>query len=308
MLIVFYIKNGKNYMIKSSLALNTLNPRIAREALRWAVLRLQQERIESASLDARVLLEHVLGVSREQLLFSLDLEITKEQYTRLEILVEKRIERQPIAQIIGKREFWGMNFVVSENTLDPRPDSETLIEYVLERVKNRAAALRILDLGTGTGCLILSLLSELPAAKAVAVDYCEKALLIAKENAMALGLIGKVEFICSDWCENISGEFDIIISNPPYIPSDAIAVLAPEVSKFEPKLALDGGKDGFSCYRKIVGALPKVMAKNGFVAFELGIGQQHLMEELARKNDLEVVGVRHDLGGIARCIILQHKT
>ncbi len=280
---------------------------LAREALRWAVLRLQQEKIESASLDARILLEHVLGVSREELLFSLDLVITSEQYARLEMLVEKRIKRQPIAQIIGKREFWGIDFAVSENTLDPRPDSETLIEYVLERIKNRAAALRILDLGTGTGCLLLSLLSELPAAKATGVDCCEKALLVAKENAMALGFSGRVEFVHSDWCKNISGEFDIIISNPPYIPTDVIPTLAPEVSQFEPMLALDGGKDGFDCYRKIIEYLPKFMVKDGFAAFELGIGQQRGMEKLAIENCLEVVGIRHDLGGVARCIILQHK-
>ncbi len=280
---------------------------LAKEALRWAVLRLQQERIESASLDARILLEHVLGVSREQLLFSLDLPITPAQYARLEMLVEKRTQRQPIAQLVGKREFWGMNFVVSEYTLDPRPDSETLIEYVLERIKNRAEVFRVLDLGTGTGCLLLSLLSELPSAKGVGVDYCDNALLVAKENAMALGFAARCEFTRGDWCEKLEGEFDVILANPPYIPTDVIPTLDPEVSEFEPMLALDGGEDGFSCYRKIMKALPSIMAKNGLAAFEFGMGQQRGLEALAVENELEIVGVKHDLSGIARCIIVQHK-
>lgn len=284
-----------------------INEMLAKEALRWAVLRLQQERIESASLDARILLEYVLGVSREQLLFSLDLPIMPEQYARLEALVEKRAKHQPIAQLIGRREFWGMNFVVSEATLDPRPDSETLIEYVLERVKNRADNLRILDLGTGTGCLLLSLLSELPAASGVGVDYCDNALLVARENAMALGFSSRAEFICSNWCEKVEGKFDIILSNPPYIPTKIIQTLEPEVSQFEPKMALDGGEDGFDCYRKIMKLLLGIMAQDGFAAFELGMGQRRGIEELAAENGLEVAGVRNDLGGIARCIVLQHK-
>lgn len=286
---------------------NKVNNILAKEALRWAILKLQQERIESASLDGRILLEYVLGVSREQLLFSLELPITTEQYNRLGILVEKRAQRQPIAQLIGKREFWGMNFVVSENTLDPRPDSETLIEYVLERIKNRADVFRVLDLGTGTGCLLLALLSELPAAKGVGVDYCDEALLVAKENSMALGFAGRSQFTRGDWCEQLEGKFDIILANPPYIPTKVIPTLDPEVSEFEPMLALDGGEDGFSCYRKIMKALPNVLTKNGFAAFELGMGQQRELTALAVENGLEVVGVRNDLSGIARCIILQHK-
>lgn len=283
------------------------NTVLAREALRWAVLKLQQEHIESASLDGRILLEHVLGVSREQLLFSLELPITKEQYNRFGELVEKRAQRQPISQLIGKREFWGINFVVSENTLDPRPDSETLIEYVLESVKNRADNFRVLDLGTGTGCLLLSLLSELPAAKGVGVDYCDRALSVAKENAISLGFASRTDFINGDWCEKLEGEFDIILSNPPYIPTSVIPTLDPEVAEFEPMLALDGGEDGFSCYRKIMRSLPKILAKDGFAAFELGMGQQRELTEIALENSMEVVGAKNDLSGIARCIIVQHK-
>lgn len=280
---------------------------LAKEALRWAVMKLQQERIESASLDARILLEYVLGVNREQLLFSLELPITTEQYDRFAALVEKRVKRQPVSKIIGKREFWGINFAVNENTLDPRPDSETLIEYVLERIENRDAALRILDLGTGTGCLLLSLLSELPAAKGIGVDASEEALTVAKENAAALGLTERTDFVPGDWCSKLEGKFDIIISNPPYIPTAEISALEPEVAEFDPILALDGGADGLNCYRKIMKQLPDMLAKDGFAAFEIGMGQQNGLGAIANENGFEITGSKNDLSGIARCLIVQKK-
>lgn len=280
---------------------------LAKEALRWAVMKLQQERIESASLDARILLEYVLGVNREQLLFSLELPITTEQYDRFATLVAKRAKRQPVSKIIGRREFWGVNFVVNENTLDPRPDSETLIEYVLERIENRDTALRILDLGTGTGCLLLSLLSELPVATGVGIDASPDALLVAKENAVALGFTERTDFIVGDWCSSLEGKFDIIISNPPYIPTKTISTLEPEVTEFDPLLALDGGVDGLDCYRKIMQQLPAALAKDGFAAFEIGIGQQNDLGKIANENGLEIAGSKNDLSGIARCLIIQSK-
>ncbi len=280
---------------------------LAKEALRWAVMKLQQERIESASLDARVLLEYVLGVNREQLLFSLELPITSAQYERFAALVAKRAKHQPVSKIIGKREFWGINFVVNEKTLDPRPDSETLIEYVLERVTDRDAKLRILDLGTGTGCLLLSLLLELPNAKGVGVDCCPEALAVAKENVVTLGLNDRAEFVASDWCSKLTGKFDIVLSNPPYIPTEVIATLEPEVAEFDPMLALDGGADGLVCYRKIMQQLPGIMAKDGFAAFEIGMGQQNDLTEIANENGMEIAGSKNDLSGISRCLIVQNK-
>jgi len=293
-----------------NLNLKTQDSLLAKEAMREAVLRLQAAKIESASLDARIIMEQVLGVTREQLLFSLDLPINDAQYAELKKLVEMREMRKPLAQIIGKREFWGLNFVVSDATLDPRPDSETLVEAVLARLKNRSEKLKILDLGTGTGCLLLSLLSELPNANGVAVDICEKALNIARQNALNLGISDRVQFICSNWAEkleNIEQGFDIIISNPPYIPSEEIKTLAPEVAKFEPIGALDGGVDGFDCYRKIIGQLPKLLAENGFAAFEIGMGQEKYLTKIAYNNGFEVIEIKKDLAGIARCVILKNK-
>jgi release factor glutamine methyltransferase len=279
----------------------------ARDALHLAALRLREAGVESAALDARLLLEYVLQVSREELLFSLDLAMTSVQYNRLEGLIAERVKRKPIAQIIEKREFWGLDFVVSGATLDPRPDSETLIEAVLARVENRNSALKLLDLGTGTGCLLLSLLSELPVARGVGVDISKDALEIARQNAKKLGLFARANFIRSDWgndlVENGAEKYDIIVSNPPYIPSNEIAALAPEVAEFEPKLALDGGISGLDCYRVIIRELPNLLVNSGFAVLEIGMGQESEIEKIAAENGLKMVGVYNDLAGIIRCLM-----
>jgi len=276
----------------------------AKESLLAGILELQRAYIVSASLDARLLLEHVMGVTREQLLMGMDMALTEEQEREYKQLIELRANHKPVAQILGRREFWGMDFAVNENTLDPRPGSETVIESILERVADRSAPLRILDLGTGTGCLLLTLLRELPAAKGVAVDMCPKALQVASENAATLGLSERVEFVRSDWCEQLSGQFDIIVSNPPYIPTETIATLAPEVCRYEPMLALDGGADGLDCYRTIMRSLPQLLASDGFAALEIGVGQQRSLETIALESGLKVAATKKDLGGIVRALII----
>jgi release factor glutamine methyltransferase len=289
-----------------------MNRMYAKDALRFAVLELQRAEIESASLDARLLLQHVLGVSREQLLADDRLVMTQQQEAQYNELVAKRVRRQPVAQLTGKREFWGISFSVSENTLDPRPDSETLIDAVLRRMKDRDAPYRILDLGTGTGCLLLTLLSEYPSALGVGVDICEQALSVAERNAASLwgrssGITQRVRFVRSCWAEQLQGEFDIIISNPPYIPTGAIALLAPEVKEYEPHLALDGGEDGFDCYRAIMKQLPGLLAADGIAAFEIGIGQHRDLPAIVEENGLQVAGIKEDLAGIPRCVLVHHK-
>jgi len=277
----------------------------ATDALRQAVMALQQAHIETASLDARLLLQFVLDVSREQLLADSRLKLTPHQESRYHDLIEKRKSRAPVAQLIGKREFWGRDFKVTEATLDPRPDSETLIDAVLDKFRDNASVLRILDLGTGTGCLLLTLLGEYKNASGIGVDKCAQALAVAKENAMRLELAERADFVQSCWNENIEGTFDIIISNPPYIATGAIAGLAPEVAQYEPKGALDGGPDGLDCYRAIMAEIPKLLAENGLAVFEIGMGQERDLEELALANALRVTGHRQDLSGITRCVLVQ---
>jgi release factor glutamine methyltransferase len=278
----------------------------AKDTLREAVLELQRGRIESASLDARLLLQHILGVTREQLLADNRLSLSFEQEEAYQDLIDKRLRRQPISQLIGKREFWGHSFKVTPATLDPRPDSETLIEAILGVFRDKSAALNILDLGTGTGCLLLTLLSEYENARGTGVDICESALGVAQENAANLGLKPRSQFVQSRWSEKLEGTFDIIISNPPYIPTRTIESLAPEVCRFEPKLALDGGEDGLDCYRAIAAQLPKLLAKDGLAIFELGIGQQRDVETIVTEQGLQVTGVKEDLASIPRCILIRH--
>lgn len=278
----------------------------AKEALREGVKALQAAHIESASLDARLLLEHALGVTREQLLFKMDTMLSPEQADYFRALIAKRITHQPIAQILERREFFGLTFRVTPDVLDPRPDSETLIEVALKRGKDRNHPFRILDLGTGTGCLLLTLLYEFPHATGIGVDISDAALKIAGENAARLGLHARASFLPSHWCMQVEGRFDIIISNPPYIPTADIVQLAPEVAQFEPKLALDGGADGLNCYRVIIASLPRHLAQDGFAVLELGFGQQPAVEALVKEHGLRVAGTARDIHGIVRCVIITH--
>ncbi|MDX1976022.1 MAG: peptide chain release factor N(5)-glutamine methyltransferase [Rickettsiales bacterium] len=276
---------------------------LTKEALRDAVMQLQAVRIETASLDARILLEHVLGVSREKLLLMLEEPLSDLHVTLYHSLIEERAKHRPVSQLMGKREFWGMEFKVTPDTLDPRPDSETLIEVVLKRVADRQAPLSILDLGTGTGCLLLSLLSELPNARGVAVDLSPQALAVAQENALAHGLRARTQCVQSRWAEQVTGLFDIIISNPPYIPTADIAALAPEVAQYEPLLALDGGEDGLVCYREIMKAVPDLLAPHGIAVFEIGFGQQTALETIATEHGLTLEMAKQDMQSIVRCML-----
>lgn len=281
------------------------NHNTVKDTLRRGVLTLQAARVESASLDARVLLETALGTNREQLLLHMEDEVTRRQKATYMVLVEKRAARQPVSQLVGKREFWGMEFKVTKDTLAPRPDSETLVEEVLGRLAAPQAPLRILDLGTGTGCLLLALLAELPQATGVGVDISERALAVAMENALRLRLQSRAAFVASDWCSKVEGTFDVVIANPPYIPSKVIDTLAPEVAQFEPRLALDGGEDGLDAYRLIARQLPPVLKQGGLVAFEIGIGQLDGLTALAAEHRLHNITVKHDLSGIPRVVLCE---
>lgn len=274
------------------------------EALRSAVMQLQQHKIETASLDARLLLEHVTGYSREQLLMHIEDALSAPLQERYRQLVGWRGQRRPMAQLLGKRAFWDSEFIVTSDTLDPRPDSETLIEAVISRFPDRQARLSVLDLGTGTGCLLLTLLKEYPHMAGTGLDISEAALSVAKENALALGLQARAKFVRSDWFEQAQGPYDLIISNPPYIASDDIAGLAPEVALFEPKLALDGGADGLDAYRAIISRMAGFMADGAVVVFEIGLGQQHGVETLAKEAGLRCVAAPKDLGGLVRCLLI----
>lgn len=277
----------------------------AQEALRQAVKRLQAVHSETASLDARLLLQYVLSITHEEWVANPERMLDPKQAVQYHELVEKRVESVPLAHLTESREFWGLNFKVTSATLDPRADSETVVEAVLQRIENHEAPLKIFDLGTGTGCLVLSLLSELPNAHGVAIDKCAEALKVATENAARLGLENRVQFLHASWEEKMEGAYDIIVSNPPYIPSLGIDSLMPEVSRYEPRLALDGGPDGLDCYRAIFSRLAGWLKPGGMAAFEMGYGQLPSLISLATHHGFRMEAMRKDMQGTPRCIIVK---
>jgi len=261
--------------------------------LREAGRRLRQAGVEAPSREARLLAGAVLAAAPAALIAGSGRMIDANQRDRLEAAVDRRAAREPLSHILGRREFWSLEFRVDGSVLDPRPDSETLVEAGLAALAGRDRPWRLLDLGTGSGCLLLALLTELPAATGLGIDRSPAALAVAAENADRLGLAARARFACGDWGAGLAGEFDLILSNPPYIPSDAIAGLSPEVALYEPRLALDGGPDGLACYRRLAPQLGP-----------LGDGQADAVEGLMAGAGLVVGGLKHDLAGCARAILL----
>ncbi len=209
---------------------------------------------------------------------------------------------EPLSRILGRREFWGLNFELTAETLDPRPESETIVEAVLGRV-DRKAPLRLLDLGTGSGCLLLALLSELPAASGVGVDLSFGAAAAARHNAQLLGLAAEARFFVGNWGSALAGRFDVIIANPPYVATAALAELPSEVSRYDPNLALDGGDDGLSAYRRIAADISDLMAPRALLAVEVGTGQASGVASIFNSNQLFVQAIERDFAGHQRCLI-----
>lgn len=263
--------------------------------------------IETAALDARLLIEHACSLDHAGFIAESRTELKDDQLFSLLKLAERRINREPVSRIIGKTEFWSLEFALSAETLDPRPDTETLIELALLMLKEKQdAPLRLLDLGVGSGCILLSLLTELPNAVGVGVDLSKPALETARQNSQALGLDQRVQFHESDWFSSLNGHFDVIVSNPPYIPQAEIDQLQPEVALFEPRAALDGGPDGLDPYRLIFEQAPTYLAASGIILLEFGQGQEADIVKLLNRSALQAQ-VRHfqlepDLQGITRVI------
>ena len=273
-------------------------------ALAGAMLRLEAAGVREPRLEARLLLSHTTGLPLENMVAHPDRPLGEAARTRYAQLVERRAGRQPLAQITGRREFWSLAFKVTPDTLVPRPESETLVEAALALVSDRRAPLRLLDLGTGTGCLLLALLSELPQAEGVGVDFSEAAARVARENAIALGLAGRAWFLVGNWASALDARFDLVVANPPYVPAGEIDRLEPEVADFEPRLALAGGPDGMAGYRALARRLPALLASDGRALLEIGQGQGSPVAEAMAAAGLSVSDRRADLAGIERCLVL----
>lgn len=277
-------------------------------ALGAAARALREGGVATPALDARLLLCHAAGVTHEGLIAGSREGLAPEATSRLAGFVARRLQGEPVSRIRGLREFYGRDFRLDGDTLDPRPDTETLIEAVLDVVARngwRTRPLRLLDLGTGSGCILLTLLAELPEAHGVGTDTCEGALRIATDNARRLGLEARARFIAADWLAGIEGCFDLIISNPPYIPAAEIAGLAREVAAYDPRAALDGGADGLDAYRRIAGEAGPALAPEGRLVVEIGATQAAAVSALFRTAGLvvEADDVRFDLAGRPRCIL-----
>ena len=287
-------------MIKGSRAASPANLRMLLSA---ATDRLRVAGIESPQREARLLAAHAAGTDLAGLLRINAL--TDAQQATFSQILTRRLNHEPMAYITGQTGFWSLDLATSPATLIPRADSETLIEAVLRHLPDRTQPLRVLDIGTGTGCLLLAVLAEYPQATGMGTDINPLAARLAARNAARNGLGTRCATLCCNWAEAVQGPFDLVLSNPPYIPHSDLAGLMPDVVAHEPARALDGGPDGLVAYRALAAALPALLAHGGLGVLELGIGQDRSVPALMRGNGLEVLEIRPDLGGIGRALVVK---
>lgn len=265
--------------------------------------RLLDADVETADEDARLLLRAATGLTSLELATQQQSALTPEQSLLLEQYVTRREAHEPVSRILGSRGFWTVDLLVTPNVLDPRPDTETLIETALSLVENKPnAPLKILELGAGSGAIACALLSELPKAEAFIVDLSPHACKASQANLARCGLSNRAFVLQAWWYEAIQAQFDLIISNPPYVASAALNTLPPSVRLYDPLLALDGGEDGLDCYRAIIRDLPRVLKSRGLVIFELGCGQAADVRLMLEAMSLEVEKIARDLGGHERAL------
>ena len=273
---------------------------VARKVLRH---KLENAGIESASADARILLGHTLGVDHHALIAQGEHVLDAEQARMVARLTMRRLAREPIARILGEKEFWGLTLRLNAHAFVPRPDTETVVEAALAALMDpnaRAKTLRIADLGTGSGALLLALLSELPKASGIGTDIDVCALECARTNALAHG--ARASFIACDYASALKADFDLVVSNPPYIRTGEIAGLAPEVRQFDPKTALDGGTDGLDGYRAVAADAVRLLAPDGVLVVELGCNQALAVASVFEDAGLAAEEPRYDLSGIPRAL------
>jgi release factor glutamine methyltransferase len=274
-------------------------------ARRTLAARLQSAGTDSSELDARLLVGHAINLDLTGMIAAAARMLTAEEANRLEAIASRRLAGEPVARILGEKEFWGLRFILSPATLIPRPDTETVVELAIEMLRERPAnkPLSIADLGTGTGAILLALLSELPGATGIGTDISVEALETATANAVHLGLAGRASFIRCDYASDLTGPFDLIVSNPPYIATSDIAGLAVEVRDHDPKAALDGGPDGLDAYRALIPQAASILASDAALVVESGQGQAPQIEALMTAAGLVPRRApKADLAGIPRAV------
>jgi release factor glutamine methyltransferase len=277
------------------------------QARRAVADRLRAHAFDTSDLDARLLVGHALGLDHGALMAASARALRPTEMAALEATVARRLVHEPVARIRGSKEFWSLPLAVTPDVLVPRPETETVVEAALA-VAAREAALRIVDLGTGSGAILLALLSELPAASGTGTDRSERALTVARRNADALGFRPRAAFVACHFADAVAPGCDIVVANPPYIPTDDIATLAADVRDFDPRLALDGGRDGLAAYRAIAADASRVLAPGGWLALEVGVGQAEAVAGLLVQHGIAVpCPPRPDLAGHPRVVMGQRR-
>jgi release factor glutamine methyltransferase len=263
--------------------------------------------LEGARLDSKILLATVLAIEVNDLEFIKNMKLGAQQREKFNSHIARRLRGEPISKIIGRRAFWNNFFMVDSRVLDPRPDSETLVEAVLKDFQEPSkikGELKILDLGVGSGCLLLTLLGIFNRAKGLGVDIDPGALAVAKANSMSLE-IENAEFILNNWNDGLEGAFDLVLSNPPYIKSGDIISLDDEVRFYDPKIALDGGEDGLACFRYIAANIKKNLTAESRIYIEVGQGQSEDVAEIFERNNFKLLRIEKDLRGISRVLVFR---
>jgi len=269
--------------------------------IKKASLLLKNNNIDSHELDAQILLSDILGVNREFLITNDKLNISKKNVQRYKQAIKRRINNEPVAYIIGKKEFWSENFLVNYGTLIPRPETELMIYKILNFFKNKKV--NILDIGTGSGCVLLSILKELKFSRGIGIDISSKAIKTAKKNSKILNLLNRSKFKIFGISEFNQGKYDLIVSNPPYIPKREIKKLSKDIINYEPILALDGGKDGLDLIKKVIYKSKYLLKKNGLFALEIGNNQYKKVTYLLNVHGFREISKVYDFNHNVRCII-----
>ncbi len=270
--------------------------------LNWTKQYFEEKGVESPRLDAEVLLSHILKCDRIHLYVNFDRPLVEEELASYRQMVKARVQRMPVAYILGEKEFMGHTFRVTPDVLIPRPDTEILVEEAIRLLSEKDSP-RIVDIGTGSGAILLSVLLGTEGSTGIAVDLSPKALAVAKSNGERLGLEGRADFRLGDCYTPVDEQFDAILSNPPYIPVRDMAGLAPEV-KQEPEMALVGGVDGLDFYRRLIDEAPHYLKEGGIVLFEVGIHQAQDVAELGKRRGFSAQRILPDYAGIDRVVVL----
>ena len=262
---------------------------------------LRQKKIESFRLDSELLLSKILNKKREQILINLDQKISQKKFFMYKRLIQRRSKNEPIAYIMEEKEFWSKNFLVNKDTLIPRPETELMVEKIIEIFKEKRIS--ILDIGTGSGCILISLLSELNNSKGLGIDISKKALIVAKKNSEKHKIQSNIKFLNKSLDAKFNEKFDLIVSNPPYIKSSEIKNLREDIKKYEPRIALDGGNDGLDLIKKVIYKTKYILKVKGMLALEIGNEQYKKVSEILIKNNFKIEQIIKDYKDNIRCII-----